>query len=201
MERRLAKSTATRAEIVEAAMAAYREQGIRATSMQEVARRADVAPNTVLNHFPTPAALTAAVIERIAESLDMPDERIFVGARSRSARLRRLVDALFALYERSTDWFLILRPQYDDVPALRDAEDEFLVVVQRLYALALGSVQDDATVRGTLFGLTSPATLNALRVAGLTTAEAASLVGDLVVYVADRAGRGTRTSAAAASTP
>jgi AcrR family transcriptional regulator len=180
------RSGETRAQIVEAAMAAYRERGIRATSMQEVARRAGVAPNTVLNHFATPELLVEAVIERILESIEVPDSQIFAGLRSRPARLRRLVPALFAFYERSNDWFLTLRGDYEAYPALGAAEGRFWSAMQKLYDQALGSLDDDPIVRATVVGLTHPATLSALREAGLSTDQAAAEIGDLLVVVSRR---------------
>ena len=46
-----ADSAATRERILDAALACYRERGIGATSLQAVARRAEVSAATVLNHF------------------------------------------------------------------------------------------------------------------------------------------------------
>ena len=89
--KRAAQVAQTRDRILDPAAALFREQGIRATSMQEVARRADVAPATVLNHFPTPDLLTEAVLAHIAETLHVPSSRIFQGAFTVEERLRRLV--------------------------------------------------------------------------------------------------------------
>ena len=77
--RRAEQMARTRDRILAAAIEAYRDNGIRGTSMQEVARRADVAPGTVLNHFPTPAALTEAALARITESLDPPSPAVLSG--------------------------------------------------------------------------------------------------------------------------
>jgi AcrR family transcriptional regulator len=59
MGRRTQAVTATRQRILDAALALYQEQGIAAATMQDVARRADVAPGTVANHFRTAAARAA----------------------------------------------------------------------------------------------------------------------------------------------
>lgn len=189
MERRALAVAETRERILDAATAAYRERGIRATSMQEVARRADVAPGTVRNQFATPEALAGAVLERIMRDLEVPDERVFTGARGRRERIGRLVAALFAFYDRSTTWFLPFRPERDSVPALRAGEARFWSDVEALYASALGPLLDDALFRGIAVGLTSPATLGALRDAGLSTGQAIEVVADLLADRASRTGR------------
>ena len=187
MERRSAHIAATRERVLDAAMAAYAARGIRATSMTDVARAADVAPGTVLNHFPTADALVTAVLERITRSLEPPDARIFRGARSRGVRVRRLVDGLFAFYDRGNPWFAILRGEFDEVPALRAAEAAVWASVEPLYGQALGSVAADDLIRGAVLGLTSPATLGALREAGLSLDDASRVVGDALVDLVDAA--------------
>jgi AcrR family transcriptional regulator len=51
--KRTASVEATRARIIDAAIDAYAELNVSGTSMHEVARRANVAPGTVLYHFAT----------------------------------------------------------------------------------------------------------------------------------------------------
>jgi AcrR family transcriptional regulator len=189
MERRARQVAATRERILDAAAAAYREHGIRGTSMQEVARRADVAPGTVLNHFATPAALAVAVLDRIQGSLEVPDTRVFHGIRSRSGRIRRLVSEMFAFYDRSQVWYEAFQAEIDDVPALQDGLGRFWASIHLLYGEVFGPLLDDARLRGTVFGLTNPATLGALREAGLSLGQSAQVIGDLLVGLVDRAAR------------
>jgi AcrR family transcriptional regulator len=85
--------------------------------MLEVARQADVAPGTVLNHFGTTDALAEAVLERVFASVDVPTPRIFAGTRSRRDRIRRLVAEMFAFYGRSNPWYELFRAELETVPA------------------------------------------------------------------------------------
>ena len=119
--KRAAQVAQTRDRILDPAAALFREQGIRATSMQEVARRADVAPATVLNHFPTPDLLTEAVLAHIAETLHVPSSRIFQGAFTVEERLGRLVPETFKFYDRSNQWFAMYQRERNIVQAIRAA--------------------------------------------------------------------------------
>ncbi|WP_062293249.1 TetR/AcrR family transcriptional regulator [Demequina phytophila] len=56
------RSEATRAAILGAAMDVFVEQGSRAASMREIARRAGVDQSTVLHHFPHKSALLLALM-------------------------------------------------------------------------------------------------------------------------------------------
>ena len=192
MRRRAEQRASTRERILSAAGSLYTERGIRATSVLEVARRADVSPGTVLNQFGTKDGLASAVLEGVASSLELPTAGIFRGARTRPERVRRLVTELFALYDRSTAWFEVFGNEYDVVPALRVAAEGFWKQMEVLYAEALGSLIEDELVRGTVVGLSSPATLGAMREAGLSLGQAAAVIGDLLVRAVERASRRTK---------
>jgi AcrR family transcriptional regulator len=81
----------TRQRIIDAAIAIYQEKGISNTSMQDVARRADVAPGTVLNHFPTPDDIVSAVVVHLTTVLRVPGEEIFVGLNTVDQRIAKLI--------------------------------------------------------------------------------------------------------------
>ena len=192
MQRRAELRASTRERIVDAATALYSERGIRATSVLEVARRADVSPGTVLNHFGTGDGLASAVLEGIASSFQLPTVRLFQGARTRPERVRRLVTELFALYDRFTPWFEVFRNEFEVVPALRVATEGFWKQMEALYAEALGPLMENELVRRTIVGLSSPPTLAAMREAGLSMEQAAAVIGDLVGGEVERAVRRTK---------
>jgi len=185
MGRRTEQVARTRAQIVDAAIVLYREQGIRATSMSEVARQADVAPGTVLHHFATPDELAAAALERIVAEMEVPTAAVFGIAATPRSRLARLVPAIFAFYERSTPWYEVYRRERDDVPALRRAEETFWVALRALYVEALGPLLEEPGLRPAILGLTDPGTLGALRSAGMTVEGAADLVTGLLLHLID----------------
>jgi AcrR family transcriptional regulator len=180
MNRRAAAVESTRKRIVQSAIDLYRRQGVLATTTEQVARRADVARATVLNHFGGSRGLTVAAVDAIADSLRVPGPAIFQSCTTAAARLRRLTLALFQLYDRSEPWYASLRSEINSVPALRKRERRFWGDTDVLYAAALGSLRRRRRLVATVVGLTNPATFGALKQAGLSTEEAADVVGELL---------------------
>ena len=165
MSVRAEQAAQTRERILDAALACYREAGITATSLQAVARRADVSAATVLNHFGSADALARIVVDRLAAALHIPDDRAWQ-EQGRRARVGRLVREMFEFYERSRPWFDIFRAELDVDPALREGEAGYWQAIGELYARVFTEALGDARVRGAVFGLTSPSTFVALRDAG-----------------------------------
>lgn len=192
MTRRAEQAARTRGRIIKAALALYRRRGITATSIQAVGRRAEVSPATVLNHFRSADSLADSVIAQITRSLRLPDDRQWTDARSQEARIRRLVSEMFAFYDRSTPWFELFRAEMGTVPALRAGERRFWAAIQEVYGRTFGSLLGEARLRGAVFGLTSPATLGALRQAGLSVDQASALISDVLVGLIKRSGNGRR---------
>ncbi len=192
MDRRSEQVASTRERILDAATDLFGTRGIQGTSMLEVARRADVAPGTVLNHFDTAGALAEAVVARAIAAIQVPTAQIFDGARSRRERIRRLVAEMFAFYERSNPWFDLFRAELKIVPALQQAEQDFWAEVGNLFELALGPFLKDALLRGTAFGLVHPATLGALHEGGLSIEQSAEVISDTLIVMTDRASRRPR---------
>jgi AcrR family transcriptional regulator len=91
----------TKARILEAATTEYARNGIENTSMQAVARQADVAAGTVLYHYPTPDDLTAAVVAHWLDRIEPPSAAEIDPNAPLETRVRDLVTALFQFYERS----------------------------------------------------------------------------------------------------
>jgi AcrR family transcriptional regulator len=179
--RRAQAMARTRARIIDAAMALYREQPVASTSMQEVARRAGVAPATVLNHFPTPDVLTEAVVARLMDTLRVPSPEIFDELDTVEDRLRALAAALAEFFERAEPWFHVHEREHGRVAAFTAGAAEFDRRVSALIRQALGGGADarTATVARVLFG---PPVLRDLRVhGGMTTSDAAGLASQIVL--------------------
>ena len=93
-----------RQRILEATLALHSEKGIFGTSWQDIAHRADISVGTVYKHFPSLEELVPAcgelmyAITRPPSLEDAP--QIFAGASSLEERLGRLIEELFAFYER-----------------------------------------------------------------------------------------------------
>jgi AcrR family transcriptional regulator len=61
----------SRRRILDAALDLFLEQGVQATTLQEVCSRADVADRTFFNHFPTRDDMVRALADRRLEGLDV----------------------------------------------------------------------------------------------------------------------------------
>jgi AcrR family transcriptional regulator len=171
----------TRASIVDAAMDLYQEQPISATSMQEVARRADVSPGTVLNHFPSPEELAEAVVEELVRTLEVPTSAVFDGLPEGRARLRALARALAGFFERSEPWFHVHEREHRTVPAFGEGARRFDAHVMALIREALGGAPEDRAVV-LVRSLMGPPVFRYLRLhGGMSSEAAADLVTDVVV--------------------
>ena len=69
--------------------------------MQAVARRAEVAPGTVLNHFPHPDQLVRAVIAKWSEEIVLPSPADIDSESPLGERLRTLFTSVYRLYEQT----------------------------------------------------------------------------------------------------
>ena len=188
MDRRSQHVAETRERILDAATELFGKQGARRTTMNEVAHRADVSPTTVSNHFPTQDQLLEAVVGRVSADIHVPDSTIFAGVHSLTGRLRVLTRSIYALWERTRNWFELLGPELPEVPALARAEAAFWDSIQRLYEHALAGSDDDLLAKTTA-GLLHPATFGALKTAGMSDDEAADVVSGLLAYQARRGNR------------
>ena len=69
LPRRERRRLEVRARILEAAGALFPSQGYRATTVVELAERADVAKKTLFNHFPTKQHVLQALAAEVFEDL------------------------------------------------------------------------------------------------------------------------------------
>jgi AcrR family transcriptional regulator len=112
-----------RRRIVEATMALHNEQGVLATSFEDIARRADVALATVYRYFPSLSDLVegcgALVMETTRPPAPDAAANLFEGADADAERLRRLADEFCAFYARAEKPFVAVLRDFDKVPELR----------------------------------------------------------------------------------
>jgi AcrR family transcriptional regulator len=107
MQRRAALEALTRERIVRATVALHAEHGVRATSYAMIAKQADVAPQTVYNHFPDLGALFGACTGHVLERAPPLGPEAFRSANSPAARVRRLAAAVFARQAFLSPWLRI----------------------------------------------------------------------------------------------
>ncbi|WP_438854533.1 TetR/AcrR family transcriptional regulator [Agromyces sp. M3QZ16-3] len=181
---RAERAAQTRERILDAALGCYRENGISATSLQAIARRANVSAATVLNHFGSADALARLVIERLAAELALPDDREWPEAGPRD-RIRRFTREMFEFYERSRPWFEIFRAEMDVDPALVAGQAEYWTELGDLSNRVFGEALARPRMRAALAGLTNPGTFTNLRDSGLSVADAAEIVADTLIRLSE----------------
>lgn len=186
MGKRAAQVAETRRRILDAAVVLYQEQGFSSTSMQDVARRADVAPGTVLNHFATPEALMEAVATHLTATLQAPTEAILEGVDNLAERVRRVARELAAFYERSEPWYRVYEREQGRVKVLTDAAARFFERIDRLVRLALGPLGRDEAAATVTMTLVNPGVFGQLRSRGMTTTEAADVIADVLLAWLER---------------
>ncbi len=164
----------TRRRIVEATMAVHGEKGILATTLRDIAFRADVAPSTVLAHFPTLESLVTACGRRTGETWPLPTSEIFARSGSLSQRVEQLVEALFAYYEPMP--LELIERDREKLPIM----DEFLTererAIHELIVEALRPIGSPASAVATVQALTQFAVWKFLRSTGRSTSRAAATV-------------------------
>jgi AcrR family transcriptional regulator len=176
---------ATRERIIQATFELHREKGVIATSMQDIAERADVALRTVYNHYPTVDDLVAGCGRKVMAFLAPPTPEILDGVEKLDDRLRVMVDALFAMYERGGDYIEVGRTEQGTVKALvpfleTEAEARGLLAREALRPFTARS----RTIRQ-VAGLTDFYVWKALTQQQMTTHQAADVVHrSLVALVA-----------------
>lgn len=137
MRKRSAAVEAMRRRIVEATMELHTTQGVLATSWEEIARHADVAPATVYRHFPSLDELLPACGQLSFRKLDLPSEAAFErrldGIDDPGQRLRKLIGELFAIYERGGGTIWAVRR---DRASLRELQGAHEAIEERIGALS-----------------------------------------------------------------
>jgi AcrR family transcriptional regulator len=178
--KREGQKEATRQRILNAASALYQEHGVSQTTIQDVARRADVAPGTVLNHFASAEALARAVVDGVVGSLRLPSEAMFDGLAPGPERIAQLCHELFAFYERGDAWYRVYAREQGSVTAWADAEATFYAAHDRLIRGALGPLAQDEPTLAMVSTLLGGEVFAMLRNRGLSTPEIAALVNDVL---------------------
>ena len=104
MDRRAALEAETRERIVRAAVALHAEYGAMGTSFAMIAKRAEVAPQTVYNHLPDLDALFGACTSHVFARAPALDAEAFRSGRTPEARLRLLAKGVFARHAFMAPW-------------------------------------------------------------------------------------------------
>jgi AcrR family transcriptional regulator len=179
--RRAEPKADTRARIVAAALAIYRDRGLAGASNLAIARMADVAPATVRNHFPDPGDLARAVFEGMLVELKIPAPAIFDGVDDLRARVTRLAEELAGFYERSEPWWRVYEREPELIQAWSGGVDQYYTDIERLMRAALGALSDDERSMAVVASVIGPPTFFALRSRGLSSDDAVRLSLELAL--------------------
>jgi|FLYL01.1.fsa_nt_gi AcrR family transcriptional regulator len=173
----------TRRRIVEAAMSLHAEQGVLATSYEEIARRAGTAPATVYRHFPTLAHLLPACARSIHVLQPVTSELaadLFRGLERPSSRLEVLVRGTCECYERDGAWLRAARHEEHVLEPLEELARRQRENLALLVRAALEGTNASERTGRVLAALIDFPVWEALQAAGLSPAEATEQVLDLV---------------------
>jgi len=172
MGKRAAAAEETRRRIVDATHALHIEQGVAATSWDDIAARAGVGVGTVYRHFPSLDELIPACEAFSMEIVGLPDDEavaaMFDGAEDRVAALVR---GVFAIYRRGAPELRAMLDGGDVHPRLREGTAAFEATLEQLIDTA--AIPGDRRV---VRGLLDLGTWDSLRRQGLTAEEAVAAV-------------------------
>jgi AcrR family transcriptional regulator len=139
MTTRAAAAQATRERIIETALAAFTSEWYDDVTLREIAAAADVAQQTVVNHFGSKEILFGAAVERFSEGIEAA--RATAAAGDIPAAIETLVDD----YEETGDAIvrmLALEERIDVLrPALERGRREHEQWVARVFASALNRMR------------------------------------------------------------
>ena len=195
MTRRASAAAQTRQRIIDATRALHTEQGIAATSWDDIAARAGVGVGTVYRHFPTLDELVPACGADAMEVIALPDpddaRTVFDGANSPAERLRRLVQQTFAIYERGAPELHVIRNEPGAHPSVAQGKQDLEAALAALVEAAGVPASERAVVRAMI----DLGTWQALRDQGLRPEEAVDSVSSMLAArstAAPRSGRPPR---------
>jgi AcrR family transcriptional regulator len=179
--KRADEQAATRARIVAAALAIYRDQGSQAATTPVIARAADVSVGTVRNHFPDRADLDRAVADLILEEIRLPGVEIFAGLDTVIDRVERLAHELADFSVRSEVWWQVRQSDPDLVVTWAGHEQRYEEHLGRLVEVAVGPDAGDPSVAAVVRTVVGSPMYYALRGAGLSSDEAVDVELEILV--------------------
>jgi AcrR family transcriptional regulator len=184
MDKRKAAVEETRQRILEATLALHAEKGIFGTSWQDIAKRADVSVGTVYKHFPSLDELVPAcgelmyAITRPPSLEDAP--RIFAEALTLEERVGRLVEELFAFYERGAP-YIETDFQERRLPEVQEWEAHLRATIEGLVRGALVSAGPDEHTERAASALLDFSTFKSFVDRGIPKESAAKTINEVLL--------------------
>ena len=169
--KRAASVGQTRSRIRAAALAEYAEVGIEEASMQSIARRADVAPGTVVYHYPDPDALAEEVVAASRDAMSVPTADAIDAGAPLAERIAWLTRELFRVYE-GTDLEYHAWTRSQGHPVMHRYEQWYSEVYGQVLAAALGPAAVQPRALQVVSALIDPGFRGSLLQRGLSQEEA-----------------------------
>lgn len=184
MSRRASAVARTRRRIIDAARELHGERGIAATSWDDIAARAGVGVGTVYRHFPSLDELIPACGEISMQILALPDAQgvrsLFDGLADPRARIGRLVQEAFAIYERGAAELRAIRNEPEVHPRVAEDAEALEAALTTLVDAAVQPSGLSRADRAVVRAMVDLGTWQALRDQGLGPAEAVEAVSQLL---------------------
>jgi AcrR family transcriptional regulator len=184
MSKRAAAAAQTRQRIVDATLALHGEQGIAATSWDDIAARAGVGVGTVYRHFPSLDELIPACGDVTMRVLALPDPAsapaLFAHAAHPGERIERLVREACSIYERGAPQLRAIRTEGDVHPRVAEARDALEGSLDALLDAALAPLHATPADRALARALIDLGTWEALREQGLGPDGSVAAIADLL---------------------
>src|SRR3954452_13767122 len=140
MGKRAAAAEETRRRIVDAAHQLHIEQGVAATSWDDIAERAGVGVGTVYRHFPSLDELVPACGAVVSEVIALPAaDAIAVAFDGADDPVETLVREVFAIYERAAPEVRVTLAEPHVHPVVRHGAEAFEATLRAMIdAAAIG---------------------------------------------------------------
>jgi len=184
MTRRASAVAQTRRRIIGATRELHTEQGIAATSWDDIAARAGVGVGTVYRHFPSLDELIPACDEISMQVVALPDPEgvpsLFDGVDAPAERIERLVREAFAIYERGAPELRAIRNEPDIHPRVAQGAEELEASLTALVDAAVEPSGITPADRGVVRAMVDLGTWQALRDQGLGPEDSVDAVSQML---------------------
>jgi AcrR family transcriptional regulator len=185
MTRRASAAAQTRRRIVDAALELHGEQGIAATSWDDIAVRAGVGVGTVYRHFPSLDELVPACGEVTRQVVAAPDPEsarsLFAGVDDPKERIERLAREAFAIYERGAPQLRAIRNEPDVHPDVAEAGHQVEASLAALVDAALEPFAATPADRAIVRAMVDLNTWDAFNAQAVGEAEAVTAIAEMLL--------------------
>ncbi len=173
----------TRSRIIQAAAELHTERGVLATSWEDIADRARVAPATVYRHFPSLLELIPACARSVFDIIQPPTleeaSEKFSHLRTPAARLEVLIRDSVHCYSKGEGWLHAARRERDLIPAIDEAIGIQEKTLRMLVRAATHGVDLNETEISVLYTYCDFPYWKSLVDAGVSRRDVADLIVDL----------------------